>query len=111
MDTAATGAAFVLGAGLFVLTAAVVAWALYKTAAMRPDAMIAVSVSILTLVAIFAAIAGASESIATALIALAGTGLGALAGALRALFGADPAQTPPEPVAPASEAPVEEEGV
>lgn len=101
-DTALAGAEFLLGAALVLATAGVVSVVLYRTARFRPEAMIGVSVSILTLVAIFAAVAGGSEAISTALISLAGVGLGALAGALRSLFDVKDVETrkqeePPEP--------------
>lgn len=98
MNEAALGASFVLGAGLILATAGVVSVVLYRTAKFAPQAMVAVSVSILTLVAIFAATASSSENISTALISLAGVGLGALAGALRALF--DAQNAPPRDTEP-----------
>lgn len=96
-DTALAGAEFLLGAALILATAGVVSVVLYRTARFRPEAMIGVSVSILTLVAIFASVAGSNPEISTALIALAATGLGGLVGALKALFPTGDEQPKPEP--------------
>ena len=104
--TALAGAEFLLGASLFLGTAAVVSVVLYRTARFRPEAMVVIAVAILTLVAVFAAVAAGSEALSTALVSLAGVGLGALAGAVRSLFGGggdtpdQPPQSPPAPPAP-----------
>lgn len=95
-DTVLAGAEFFLGSAIFLASAAVVSIVLYRTARFRPEAMIAISVSILTLVAVFAAVAASSEGISTALISLAGVGLGALAGALRSMFEIKDDKTPPD---------------
>ena len=71
---------------LVAVIAGVLTFALLRAAAKKADAMIVVSVSLLTLVAIVGFIATQSE----ALITLAGTGVGALAGAITNLFGGTP---------------------
>ena len=77
----------VLGAFFLVaVIAGTLTFALLRAAAKKADAMIVVSVSLLTLVAIVGFIATQSE----ALITLAGTGVGALAGAITNLFGGTP---------------------
>ena len=83
-DTLATLGAEVLGS-LFLVTviAGILTFALLRAASKKADAMITVAVSLLTLVAIVGFIATGAE----ALITLAGTGVGALAGAITNLFG------------------------
>ena len=106
------GGEILIAMAIFLATAGVVSVVLYKTAKLRPQAMIAISVSILTLVAVFGSIASGTEAISTALISLAGVGLGALAGALRTLFDVKQAEksdeeAPPEP--PQSQDPYDSE--
>ena len=83
----------VLGAFFLVaVIAGVLTFALLRAAAKKADAMIVVSVSLLTLVAIVGFIATQYE----ALITLAGTGVGALAGAITNLFGDKPRKDDPD---------------
>ena len=69
--------------GLVALITGTLVWVLLRAASKRADAMVTISLSVLTLLAIAGFIATEAE----ALITLAGAGVGALAGALTNLFG------------------------
>jgi hypothetical protein len=85
-DLETVGAEIVAAFFLVAVIAGVLTFALLRAASKKADAMIVVSVSLLTLVAIVGFIATQNE----ALITLAGTGVGALAGAITNLFGDKP---------------------
>jgi len=80
------GAELAVAAVALAVIAGVLTFALLRAASKKADAMIVVSVSLLTLVAIV----GFMFTQAEALITLAGTGVGALAGAITNLFGDTP---------------------
>lgn len=109
MDGAAVGAEFLLATSIFFATSGVISWVLYNTAKQRPQAMITISVSVLSLVAVVLAVAAASESIATALIGLAGVGLGALSAALREVFGVGDGGSTAPPVQPPVQSPAQDD--
>lgn len=87
-DLQTVGVEIILGAVLILTAASVTAWALLRSARLQPGAMLGISVSLLTLVAILAAVmAPSSDGLATALVGLAGVGMGGLVTSLRSLFG------------------------
>ena len=79
----ALGVEVVLALVLVAVITALVVFALLRAAARKVDVGVIVAVTILTLVAIMGFVATEQE----ALITLAGTGLGALAGAITNLLG------------------------
>jgi len=79
----ALGVEVVLALGLVAVITGLVVFALLRAAARKVDVGVIVAVTILTLVAIMGFVATQQE----ALITLAGTGLGALAGAITNLIG------------------------
>ena len=79
----ALGVEIVLALGLVAIITALVVFALLRAASRKVDIGVIVAVTILTLVAIMGFVATEQE----ALITLAGTGLGALAGAITNLIG------------------------
>ena len=79
----ALGVEVVLALGLVAVITGLVVFALLRSAARKVDVGVIVAVTILTLVAIMGFVATQQE----ALITLAGTGLGALAGAITNLIG------------------------
>ena len=86
----------VLGEAVFALflvavIAGILTFVLLRAASKRADAMVTISLSVLTLVSIVGFIATGSETLGT----LAGAGIGALAGALTNLFGQGPSDEPP----------------
>jgi Na+-transporting NADH:ubiquinone oxidoreductase subunit NqrE len=69
-------------AATFIVIGATLAWFLYKVADKQPNAMVTVSLSLLTLAALAGAIATGNE----ALEVVVGTGIGALATSLTSIF-------------------------
>lgn len=82
-DPEGVGAELAVAAVALAVIAGVLTFALLRAASKKADAMIVVSVSLLTLVAVVGFMFTENE----ALITLAGTGVGALAGAITNLFG------------------------
>jgi len=81
------GAETVLALIAVAVIVALIVWALLRATSRRVDIGVIVAVTILTAISIFGFIATQAE----ALITLAGTGLGALAGAITNLLGGDDA--------------------
>lgn len=96
MDESTLAAAEIWGVTLGLAFVAVIVgavmFALLRAASRAPDAMITISLSVLTLVAIAGFIATRSETLG----AIAASGVGALGGALTAIFKG----TPPAPDTP-----------
>lgn len=89
----ALGIELVLSLGLVTVIVGIIVWALLRAASRKADVGVIVAVTILTALAIFGFIATRQE----ALITLAGTGLGALAGAITNLVGESKKEAPGVP--------------
>ena len=85
-DVEVIGVEVILGLGLALALALTIGGVLLLAARRLSDAMVTVSVSILTMVAIVGFLITRQE----ALVTLAGAGMGALAGAVTHLFGSRP---------------------
>lgn len=83
----------VIGLALVAVIVGVVVFALMRAARHAPNAMITISLSVLTLVALAGYIATQSETLG----AIAAGGVGALGGALTALFQQTAPAEPPAP--------------
>jgi hypothetical protein len=91
------GLELVGAAALLLVTAGVVSFVLLRSARLKAPSMVVLAVSMLTLVALFGATTASTET-ATALITLAGVGLGGLVSALKSIFGDMEEQPPPRSV-------------
>ena len=90
-DEDLTSLEYLMALGAVLTVVAVIVWlvtrALLKAAQFPKSIALVIALSILTLVALTGAIATTNDGAVTALIGLAGTGLGALAGAVSSVFG------------------------